>query len=68
MNISESEFNYVKEHVTAEIIQMLVNEHGYTPEDAVDKVYASKIYEKLSDSRTGLFCQSPRYIMSYLSN
>ena len=24
--------------------------------------------EKPSDSRTGLFCQSPRYIMSYLNS
>jgi len=66
MKISESEFNFIKEHVTSEIIQMLVNEQGYTLEDAVDKVYTSTIYEKLSNSRTGLFCQSPRYIMSYL--
>ena len=68
MNISESEFNYIKEHVTAEIIQMLVNEQGYTLEDAVGKVYSSEIYEKLSDYHTGLFRQSPRYVMSYLNN
>ena len=35
-------------------------------EDAVDRIYTSPIYEKLSDASTGLFFQSPRYVLSYL--
>ena len=35
-------------------------------EDAVNKVYTSPIYEKLADARTGLYFQSPRYVLSYL--
>ena len=34
--------------------------------EAIDRVYTSPIYEKLSDAATGLFFQSPRYILSYL--
>jgi len=35
-------------------------------EKAIDRIYTSSIYEKLSDPNTGLFFQSPRYILSYL--
>ena len=54
MNISESEFKYLKGQVTARMIQILTEEQGYSIEDAVNKVYTSPIYEKLADARTGL--------------
>ncbi len=66
MNITEKEFQYMKRYLTTEIISILVEEKGYKIEDAIDKVYTSQIYEKLSDPQTGLFFQSPRYIMSYI--
>jgi len=66
MNISESEFKYLKGQVTARMIQILTEEQGYSIEDAVNKVYTSPIYEKLTDARTGLYFQSPRYVLSYL--
>lgn len=66
MNISKSEYNYLKEQLTARMIQILVEEHGESIEDAVDKVYSSDIYVKLSNPATGLFYQSPRYVLSYL--
>ena len=48
------------------MIQILTEEQGYSLEDAIDRVYTSQIYEKLSDASTGLFFQSPRYVLSYL--
>ncbi len=66
MNISESEFKYLKGQVTARMIQILTEEQGYSIEDAVNKVYTSPIYEKLADAQTGLYFQSPRYVLSYL--
>lgn len=66
MKITESEYNYLKELLTAKMIQILVEEQGESIEEAVDKVYSSSIYGKLSDPRTGLYIQSPRYILSYL--
>ena len=44
----------------------LTEEQGYTLEEAIDRVYTSPIYEKLSHPDTGLFFQSPRYVLSYL--
>lgn len=64
--VTEQEFNYQKEQLTAKMIQILVEEKGYDMEEAIDRVYSSDIYKKLSDRRTGLFFQSPRYVLSYL--
>ena len=65
-NVTPLEFKRLKEQVTARMIQILTEEQGYTLEEAVDRVYTSPIYEKLSNPDTGLFFQSPRYVLSYL--
>lgn len=65
-NVTPQEFKRLKEQVTARMIQILAEEQGYTLEDAIDRVYTSPIYEKLSNPDTGLFFQSPRYVLSYL--
>lgn len=65
-NVTPQEFLRLKEHVTARMIQILIEERGYSLEEAVDYVYTSPIYEKLSNVSTGLFFQSPRYVLSYL--
>ena len=64
-NVTPQEFKYLKEQLTARMIQILTEEQGYSLEDAIDRVYTSPIYEKLSDALTGLFFQSPRYVLSY---
>ena len=65
-NVTPQEFNRLKEQLTASLIQILVEEHDYSLEDALDRVYTSPIFEKLSDPNTGLFFQSPRYVLSYI--
>lgn len=54
------------DHLTARMIQILAEEQGYSLEEAFERVYTSTIYDKLSDARTGLFYQSPRYVLSYI--
>jgi hypothetical protein len=66
LNVTPQEFKRLKEHVTARMIQILAEEQGYSLEEAIDRVYTSPVYEKLSDASTGLFFQSPRYVLSYL--
>ena len=64
--VTPQEFKYLKDQVTARMIQILTEEQGYSLEEAIDRVYTSPIYEKLYDASTGLFFQSPRYVLSYL--
>ena len=65
-NVTPQEFNRLKEQLTASLIQILVEEHGYSLEEALDRVYTSPVFEKLSDPNTGLFFQSPRDVLSYI--
>ena len=64
--VTPQEFKRLKEDLTARMIQILAEEHGYSLEDAINRVYTSPVYEKLSDASTGLYFQSPRYVLSYL--
>lgn len=66
LNISQQDFKYLKEHLTARMVQILTEEQGYSLEEAFERIYTSPIYGKLSDARTGLFYQSPRYVLSYI--
>ena len=66
INVTPQEFKYLKEQLTARMIQILTEEKGYSLEEAFERVYTSPIYEKLSDARTGLFFQAPSYVLSYL--
>lgn len=66
LNVSQQEFKYLEEHLTARMIQILTEEQGYSIEDAFERVYTSPVFDKLSDARTGLFYQSPRYVLSYI--
>lgn len=66
MNVSEKDFQYLKEQVTARMIEILTEEYNLSLEQAIEKVYSSDIFQKLGNAETGLFFQSPRYLLSYL--
>ena len=66
MNVSQSDFEFMKECLSRDIIAILVEEKGMSLPNAFDLFYNSDTYCKLSDPNTGLFFQSPRYVLSYL--
>ena len=66
MNVSDKDFQYLKEQVTAKMIEILTEEQGLSLEEAIDKVYSSDMFQNLSNAETGLFFQSPRYLLSYI--
>lgn len=66
MNITEKDFLYLKGQATVKMIQIMTEEQGLELEEAFDRVYSSQLYEKLSDAETGLFFQSPRYLLSFI--
>ena len=49
-----------------EIVLLLQKEYHLSLIDAFEKVYTSQIYEKLTNTKTGLYLQSPAYIYDYL--
>lgn len=46
MNVSEKDFLYLKEQVTANMIAILTEEQGLPLEQAIDKVYSSELFQK----------------------
>jgi len=54
------------EGVTQDIITYLVEEDNISIEKAMDILYNSEIYAKLSDSETGLYRESSAYVTELL--
>ena len=74
MNVTQAEFQNMKEEIVKELIARLMDERGLTIErgltmaDAFDAVYTSRLFEKLSDPKTGLYFQSSGYVYSFLES
>lgn len=66
MNITTQEFHLLQQLLTTELLTILSEEQGLTLTEACDLLYNSRTFKKLSDSNSGLYIQSPRYILSYL--
>jgi hypothetical protein len=54
------------EGVTQDLITYLVEDEKLSVETAMDKVYNSTLFDKLSDSETGLYRESSAYCYSLL--
>ena len=68
MNVTESQFRYLKETLSKDLIAMLMERKKMSMDEAFRYYYASDTFKKLSDSNTGLFFQSPGYVFSYLED
>ena len=66
MNVSQAEFQNMKEEIVKDLISRLMEERGLTMQEELDKVYNSRLFEKLGDPKTGLYFQSSGYVYSYL--
>lgn len=66
MNVSASEFEYMKEGLVKDMAMLLIEERGMSMADALDTIYLSDTYEKLSEPATGLYYQGARYVLSYI--
>lgn len=67
MKVSQAEFQNMKEEIVKDLISRLIDERGLTLAEAFDAVYTSRLFEKLSDPKTGLFFQSSGYVYSFLT-
>ena len=65
---SQAEFQNMKEEIVKDLIARLMNERGLTMAKAFDAVYTSRLFEKLSDPKTGLYFQSSGYVYSFLES
>ena len=66
MNVSQKAFEMMKLDMTKELIVMLMEEGNMEMETAMNVLYLSETYEKMSNPNTGLYYQSPGYVYSIL--
>lgn len=62
------DFKYMKEGMAADLAAILVNDYGMSPVQALDVLYNSETYAKLSNPATGLYYQSSLYVFSILQD
>lgn len=54
------------EYVTQDLVAMLVERQGLTLEEAMQRVYHSKLYTKLLDRESGLYLEGSEYLYGLL--
>lgn len=57
---------FLIECLTADLARMLIEENGYSMEEALDTLYKSHTYEKLERESTRLYTQGAVYVMEHL--
>lgn len=68
MNVTKEDFEYMKNCLTRDILTILVEERGKDISQAFDMFYNSDTFQKLETPRSGLYFQSPRFVLSYLDS
>lgn len=68
MNVSQAEFQNMKEEIVKDMISRLMDDRGLSMQEAFDAVYTSHLFEKLNDPKTGLYFQSSGYVYSFLTD
>ena len=66
--LSSQQIQIMKDDLAVELVECLINEFHYSPQEALDTLYTSDTFERLQDDETGLYYQSAGYVFSFLSN
>jgi hypothetical protein len=61
-----TDFDYMVEGMTRDLVVLLMERRHMTMSDAFDTIYNSETYEKLTDPRSGLYFQAPGYVYDFL--
>ena len=56
------------ECLSAELVEMLMEEYGWDMRRALEELYSSETFAKLSDPACGLYYQGAVYVFDYLQN
>lgn len=66
--MNNSDFKYMVEATAADLATFLSEDYELSVNEALDTLYNSETYSKLTDPRSGLYFQSSRYVYSFLKN
>lgn len=60
--INMSKQDQLIEYIVQDIVDMLATDQNIEYDEAMNKFYNSKVFEKLQDKETGLYLESSEYI------
>ncbi len=66
--MTDREFKYMTEAMSADLAVLLSKDYGMDIPEALDTLYNSETYTKLTDHRSGMYFQSTLYVYSFLKN
>ena len=66
MRLTNNQFQFIVNSDVEALVSFLQEDYKMPLLDAFDRVYNSRVYEKLNNRKTGLYLQSPEYIYDYL--
>lgn len=66
--MTDTDFNYMKEALVTDLVELLAKDFDMTITAALDTLYGSETYIKLCNPNTGLYFQSTLYVYSFLKN
>lgn len=61
-----TDIEYMTECLTKDLVLLLMERRNMDLETALDTIYTSDTFQKLKDSNTGLYFQSPLYVYDFL--
>lgn len=68
MRISPAQIESMQEDMTADMLSILMEDRNMTMQDAMLLFYNSDTYARLQDAESGLYYQSPGYVLDCLDN
>ena len=66
--LTPEQIQTMKEELTVELADWLMETYGYSPQEALDTLYTSETFDRLQNTATGFYFQSVSYVSSFLKN
>ena len=68
MTLTPLQIQIMKEDLYSDLIVMMMERFSYSQEEAINVLYNSDTFDRIADSETGLYYQSPGYVWSFLQS
>ena len=66
--LNPDQIQLMKDELTVELADWLMETYQYTPAQALEVLYASETLDRLQNTATGFYFQSVGYVTSFLQN
>lgn len=66
MRLNPEQTNILKEELSAELVEILMEEWHYSMQEALNVLYNSDTFSLIQDEETGLYYQSSGYVYTFL--